>query len=584
MGEDERFRRSKIVGTVGPASKDPDTIAAMAEAGMDVARINTSHTTPETLPDYVERIEAARQMVDRPIGIMVDIQGPEVRTGPVDGPVTFTEGDEIVYVAEETVSADRIGLTVDVFVLSEGDRVLLDDGLIETRVVETGETVRGVVETGGTIDHRVGVNLPGVDVGIEVPTEKDMDDIAVAAEHDVAFVAVSFVRDAEDIYRVVEALEDRGVSPFVIAKIERAAAIERLDEIIAVADGIMVARGDLGAECPLEEVPTIQKRIIRQCRTAGVPVITATEMLESMIERRRPTRAEASDVANAVLDGTDAVMLSGETAVGDHPVHVTRMMDSLVAAVEESDEYADMLERTVPEPSGETAESLARSARDLAHDVGASAIVVESESGYTARKASKFRPQTPIIATTPDESVSRTLALSWGVHPRHVDLTGESTDDIITSAVDAAIAAGPVDQGDTVVVLSGMMRQLEQVRTTDLLKIHVVAERLAAGTGVVPGRGHGAVVSVDDVGAGSVVLVPAGFEGNLPDLSGAAAVVYGGTGRMSSVAVAAREAGVPMICGVDADAVPIGETVTVDAVRGVVYEGVVSRRGGEEKD
>lgn len=580
----DHLRKAKIVATVGPASRDPDTIAAMARAGMDVARINTSHTDAESLPEYIEAIEEARERVDRPIGIMVDIQGPEIRTGRVDEPVELVEGETATFVEGAEVTGERVGLTIDVGLLAPGERIVLDDGRIETTVesVEDG-TVTARVEAGGVIDRRVGVNLPGVDIDAEIPTEKDRQDLDIAVDRDVDFVAVSFVRDASDIYAVIDHLEVGDDDPFVIGKIERAAAVDNLDGIIRAADGIMVARGDLGVECPLEDVPTIQKRIIHACRDQGVPVITATEMLESMIHGRRPTRAEASDVANAVLDGTDAVMLSGETAVGDHPVHVIRMMDTIINSVEGSEEYRDILEQRVPQPSEESAESLSRAARSLVQDVGATAIVVESESGYTARKAAKFRPNVPIVATTPSQSVARKLVLSWGVHAAHTELDGDSTDEIISSAVDTAVRTGAVVRGDTVVVMAGMFRALEEVRTTDMLKIHVVADRLAAGTGIVPGHGTGPLVHVADgdlsgVDAGAVVAFPASFEGEIEgDIGKVAGIVYGRPGRMSSVAVASREHGVPLVCGADVTGLP-EETVTVDAVRGVVYRGEVRHR------
>ncbi len=574
-------RRAKIVATIGPASRDAETVAAMAAAGMDVARVNTSHTDPDALRDYLAVVDDARDQAETPLAAMVDLQGPEIRTAPFEPAREFAAGDTVRFVPGDAVSGDDIGVSVDLSAASTGDRILLDDGQVETTVsgVE-GDAVTVRVETGGTVAGQVGVHVPGVDLDAPIPTEGDLADIAVAAEEGADFVAASFVRDAEDVYAVRGALEDAGVDIPVVAKVERTAAVDNLDGIIDAAFGVMVARGDLGVECPLEQVPTIQKDIIRACRAAGVPVITATEMLESMVERRRPTRAEASDVANAVLDGTDAAMLSGETAIGDHPVHVVRVMDTIVDAVERSDEYRETTASRMPDPAGEVTESLARSARTLAEDVGAAAIVVESESGYTARRAAKFRPPVPIVTITPDAGTARQLALTWGVDVRHASLSGETADALVAEAVDAAMDGDAVAHGDSVVVLSGMFRQKE-ARTTDMLKVHVIADRLAVGDGVVPGHGTGETVRCPDgdvsAAGGDIALIPAAVDGAPSgDLSAVAGVVYGRRGVTTPVARAARDAGVPLVAGVDMDTVPAGETVTVDAVRGVVYAGRVS--------
>src|SRR5699024_9477123 len=286
----------------------------------------------------------------------------------------------------------------------------------------------------------------------------------------------------------------------VIAKIERRDAVERLDEIIEAADGVMVARGDLGVECPMEEVPLIQKRIIRRCHAAGVPVITATEMLDSMTHSRRPTRAEATDVANAVFDGTDAVMLSGETAVGDHPVRVVEAMHNLVGEGEHSAEYTEEVEQMVPKPGDSRTGVLARSARYLARDIDATAVVAATESGYTARKTAKYRPDVPVVAVTPDDRVRRQLGLVAGVIPRHAPLTGpgESADAVIRNAVQVALDAGVANSGDTVVVLAGMMTDLEGANTTNTLKVHVAAEILATGRSVVDGKVSGPLYRTAD--------------------------------------------------------------------------------------
>ncbi len=572
-------RRGKIVCTIGPSSDDRETLANLADAGMAVARFNASHGEPGHRRTVIERVKELSLSGSGPVATLLDLPGPEIRTGTVAEQTTLESGATVEFVAGEAMTADRIGLSTSIEGAEKGDAVLLDDGRIETVVTGVdGETVVARVESGGDLTDRMGVNVPGVDLGLPMVTEADRRELDVAASTDVDFVAASFVRTGEDVYEVSSALEDREADIPIVAKIERADAVANLDGIIDAASAVMVARGDLGVECPLEDVPIIQKRTIRQCHRAGVPVITATEMLDSMVHARRPTRAEASDVANAVLDGTDAVMLSGETAVGDHPVRVVETMARIVADVEESTEYDEALERHVP-PSGDTrTDALARSARYLARDVGASAIVAASESGYTARKAAKYRPGIPIIAATPNEKVRRQLALSWGITPVTADYAGGSADAVIQRAVQAALESGAAESGDTVVVLSGMMTRYEGLDTTNMLKVHVASEALAAGRSVVAGYATGPLVRVGDgdladVPGGAILAVPADFEGEFSgDLSALGGIVDGHEGRTGYAAIVARELGVPMICGASVPGdVEEGHVVTLDGERGVLY-------------
>jgi len=527
------MRNAKIVCTIGPASDSRDAIRDLADAGMSVVRLNASHGTTAHREEVIERARAVDNEIDDPLAVMVDLKGPEVRTAELDESISLATGSEVTFVEGDDATPERVGLTHSIAAAGPGDTVLLDDGRIECRVERVdGESVVATVVSGGKLSSRKGVNLPGVAIDVDLITAEDEAELDLAARTNADFVAASFVRNANDVYRIADALEERGGDDIpIVAKIERAGAVENLDGIIDAADGVMVARGDLGVECPLEDVPVIQKRIIRKCVNAGVPVITATEMLDSMVSSRRPTRAEASDVANAVLDGTDAVMLSGETAIGDDPVNVVETMDRIVRQVESSDEYAETREQRVPTAAeGSRTEALARSARYLARDIGASTVVAVSESGFTARKTAMFRPGVPVVATTPSDRVRRQLALSWGVRPVLTEYAHDM-ETILDNAVDAALDTGGAASGDTLVVLSGMLTEFEGTNTTNTLKVHVAAETLVTGKAVVAGRVAAPVYrtadgDLSDVPEGSVVALGPSFEGEFTgDLDAIAGIV-----------------------------------------------------------
>ncbi|THE66449.1 pyruvate kinase [Salinadaptatus halalkaliphilus] len=582
------MRNAKIVCTLGPASSDRETVRELAEAGMSVARLNASHGSRQDRAELIDRVRAVDEEREEPVAVMLDMQGPEVRTAPLPAgkTVSLETGSEIVFREGETVSPEVVSLSLSIGAVEPGDRILLDDGLIETTVLECdGSDIYARVDTGGELGGRKGVNVPGVDLDLEIVTESDREDLELAAEKSVDFVAASFVRDAEDIYEVNEVLEELGADIPIVAKIERAGAVENIDEIVDAAQGIMVARGDLGVECPMEEVPMIQKRIIRECRDAGLPVITATEMLDSMVEARRPTRAEASDVANAVLDGTDAVMLSGETAIGDHPIAVVDAMDSIVREVERSDEYDELLEQRVPAAGEARTDALARSARFLARDIGADAVVAATESGYTALKTAKYRPGVPVVASTPSHRVRRRLALSWGVTPLYADVSDQGADAVIERAVQSALDAGVAESGDTVVVLCGMMTDLEGANTTNMLKVHVAAEALTTGRVVVEGRATGPLVRVTDgdlssVPEGAILALGTEFDDEFSgDVSKIAGIVNAQRGMTGYPALVARELSLPMISDADVAEAEEGAVVTIDAERGVVYGGAIDDDG-----
>jgi len=576
--------RATIVCTLGPASDSPETIADLARAGMSVARLNASHGTTDHRATVTERVRAVSEELGQPIPTMLDVPGPEIRTAPLSGEVTIETGEEYRLVEGERVTDSTIGVSHSLAAVGPGDRVLLDDGRIETTVRRVeGETVVVSVDSGGALGGRKGVNVPGVSLDLPAVTESDRQELELAAEMELAYVAASFVGDAEDVYAVREQIESFGAEIPVIAKIERADAVENLEGILTAADGVMVARGDLGVECPLEQVPLVQKRIVNRAQRAGVPVITATEMLDSMIHARRPTRAEASDVANAVLDGTDAVMLSGETAIGDDPVNVVETMGRIVRDVEESAEYAESREQRVP-PAGDTrTDAIARSARYLARDVDATAVVTVTQSGYTAHKVAKYRPSVPVVAVTPDEQVQSRLALLWGTTPRHQPAPEAGAPELIEQAATAAIDAGVSKSGDTVVVLAGMMTDLEGANTTNTMKVHLAAQVLASGRGIVSGRTAGPTVTstdgdIADIPDGAVLVVPGSLpEGVTGDLDAIGAIVTAERGTTSYPAILARELGVPLVGDVTTT-FEDGTLVTVDGDRGVVYESDIEER------
>src|SRR4051812_3264332 len=443
------IRRTKIVCTLGPASTDPETIFELAAAGMDVARLNFSHGTHEEHLARLASVRAAQERVGRPIAVLADLCGPKIRIAGLDDDVRVAPGDTLVLADAATARPGELGVTFPGFAraVEAGQDVLIDDGKIRARVVETdGRRAVCVVEAGGTIKPSKGVNLPSTSLPIAALTPKDELDLELALGVDVDYVALSFVRSAADVLELRARIEAAGSDARIVAKIEKAEAVANIDAIVEVADAIMVARGDLGVEIGVSKVPLIQKDVIRRARAAGRAVITATQMLESMIQEAEPTRAEASDVANAILDGTSAVMLSAETAAGAHPLAAVRVMDTIARTVEPSLRH----ERTQPAP-GDVASILTHAASDLADELDAAVVAVATETGATARRMSQCRPQRPIAAAATSQRVLQQLALEWAVVP--VGINGVQTVEegwaVITEEIRARGLAGA---GDTMVV------------------------------------------------------------------------------------------------------------------------------------
>jgi pyruvate kinase len=466
-------RRTKIVCTIGPVSDSKEVIARLIDAGMNVARVNFSHGTPDEHRGVIERLKEVRKDMGRPVAIVMDLQGPKIRIGSIkDGTITLKPGRDFV-LTSNSVDGDAQRVSVSLSSLphevAAGDPILLADGNIELRVERANPpdiTCRVVV--GGVLSSHKGVNLPTSEVNMDLLTPKDRADISAGLEAGVDAVALSFVRTASDVKAVKSALTQAGGMIPIIAKIEKQAALANIDAIIAAADAVMVARGDLGVEIDIERVPLVQKSIIQKCNVAGKPVITATQMLVRMVENPRPTRAEAADVANAVLDGTDAVMLSEETAIGKYPVEAVTMMDRIVRAAEAS------LDRVKFERQVEAAtirDSISRSTYHVAKEAGVRAIITPTWSGSTANLVARFRPEQPILAASPNETALEFLSLSWGVVPLSIP-PSSSIDDVVRFSIEAARRTGHVKSGDLVVITGGT--PLQVAGNTNFLKVERV--------------------------------------------------------------------------------------------------------------
>ncbi|NOZ49311.1 MAG: pyruvate kinase [Chloroflexi bacterium] len=469
-------RYTKIVCTIGPASQSPATLRQMITDGMDVARINFSHGDHSSHSQIIQRLRTLADEEQRPIAILGDLQGPKLRVGDLPaGGIQLTPGTEIYFASKQPREGDIPCQYADLpRLVHPGDHMLLDDGLLEVEVLATSDDrIRARVLTGGRLYAHKGINLPQTDSSISAITAKDRADLQFAIDHELDWIALSFVRSAAEIHelhRLIEEATPRRSRPLVIAKIEKPEAVNQIEAIIAASDGLMVARGDLGIELPTEDVPMIQKQIIRLCNQTGKPVITATQMLDSMIRNPRPTRAEASDVANAVLDGTDAVMLSGETAVGKYPLRAVVMMDRIIRKAEQASPSLPVRIHA-HEHIPETAQAIAHAASDLATHLNATAIIAPTASGYTARQVARYRPHLPIIAVTPHAQIQRQLNLLWGVIPLRSPRQ-QTTDAVIADAVEAARQGGCVQTGDLVIVTAGSASSAPG--TTDLIKIQHV--------------------------------------------------------------------------------------------------------------
>jgi len=582
------MRRTKIVCTIGPACDNKETMTKLVENGMDVARFNFSHGNHEEHLKRITILKEIREELNKPVAILLDTKGPEIRLKTFeDGKAFLKEGNRFVLTTRDIEGTEEISsvtyknLPEDV---KMGDTVLLNDGLIELKVEDViDRDIICRVMNGGEISDNKGVNLPGVRVRLPAVTDKDRNDIIFGIRQDIDFIAASFVRKPEDVLDIRRILEGNDGSHIkIIAKIENQEGVENLDGIIRMADGIMVARGDLGVEIATEEVPLAQKEMIKKCNRLGKPVITATQMLDSMIRNPRPTRAEVADVANAILDGTDAIMLSGETAVGKYPVKAVSVMVRIAERIEEAYQFGEWTYEKACGGKITVTSAISRATCTTAEELGATAIITATQSGFTAKMVSKYRPRSLILGVTPDEKVMRQLNLIWGVHPV-LSQQSNNTDDTLEFSVKAALKKGYINEGDLVVITAGIPAAV--TGTTNLIRVYTVAKVLTKGMGVGNKSAYGKVVLITDpdaqkdtFGVGNVLVIKSGTKDMIPLMEKASAIIAEEGGLTSDAAIVGLNLGKPTVVGaVDAfKLLQEGEIVTVDGATGLIYKGIAT--------
>lgn len=579
------MRKTKIVCTIGPSSESLENTKKLIQAGMNVARLNFSHGDFEEHGNRIKNIGLANKELGTSVAILLDTKGPEIRLGKLkEEPIELVQGDAITLTTEE-ILGDRTRIPVTYSNLpndlSVGSTVLIDDGLIGLTVESIdGTEIHCRIVNSGPIKSKKGVNVPGVKISLPGITEKDANDIVFGIEQGIDFIAASFVRKASDVLEIRELLEKHNAGHIqIISKIENQEGVDNLDEILEVSDGLMVARGDLGVEIPAEEVPLVQKTMIKKCNRAGKPVITATQMLDSMQRNPRPTRAEASDVANAIFDGTDAIMLSGETAAGKYPVESVQTMSRIAERAESALEYREIFTKQANAQQTSVTEAISQAVANSALDLNAKAIITSTQSGFTARMVSKYRPKAPIIAVTPDEKVMRRLALGWGVIPvKGAD--ADTTDAMFENAVQGAMNTGILSLGDTVVITAGV--PIGRAGTTNLMKIHHIGELLAKGQGIGSQTVTGKIViartpqeAISKVGKGDILVAVSTDKEYMPAFEKAGAVITEQGGITSHAAVCGLNLSIPVILGVSGATESFKDSmeVTVYGETGFIYSG-----------
>ncbi len=575
------MKKTKIVATIGPASESEEILRELFLSGLNVCRLNFSHGSYEEHGAKIGRIKKLREQMRLPIAIMLDTKGPEVRIEKFEkGAVAVREGELFTLTSREVKGDEKIvsvsykSLPNDVKV---GDKILIDDGLVGMKVLEIkdGTDIVCKILNGGELKDRKSVNVPYVEVSLPAISEKDSRDLLFGIENGVDMIAQSFVRSAQDVLDARKILDENGGEHIeIIAKIENQSGVDNIEEILSVADGLMVARGDLGVEIDVEDIPLVQKRLIAKANRLGKTVITATQMLDSMIRNPRPTRAEVTDVANAILDGTSAIMLSGETASGNYPIEALKTM----ANIAERTEKALPDEPIISEKNSIT-DAIGRATVSTAQSLNAAAIITSTSSGYTSKAISKFHPKTSIIAVTTDDRVYRKLALVWGVVPLLTSKM-ESTDEVIDASLSVSLAAGLVKEGDVVVITAGIPVGISG--TTNMMKVHTLGRVLASGMPIGKGTVYGRAVLADDISKlknnfrEGDILVVRGIESDLvPFVQKSSGIISEEAGITSSSAIIGLSLKIPTIVGVEnaIGVIPDISNITMTMEGGRIYSG-----------
>ncbi|MEH2380890.1 MAG: pyruvate kinase [Nostoc sp.] len=582
----DSLRRTKIVATIGPATSSPEMLKAIIEAGATTLRLNFSHGTHADHQRSIRLIRQTAFELNQPVAILQDLQGPKIRLGKFDnGSIVLAKGDRFTLTNRPVVGTQEISCVTYDYLAEEvpvGAKILLDDGRVEMLVEEINRDKGDLhcrITVPGKLSNNKGVNFPGVYLSVKAMTDKDREDLMFGLDQGVDWVALSFVRNPQDMIEIKELISSTGKQVPVIAKIEKHEAIEQMEAILALCDGVMVARGDLGVELPAEDVPVLQKRLIATANRLGIPIITATQMLDSMVSNPRPTRAEVSDVANAILDGTDAVMLSNETAVGSFPVEAVATMARIAERMEQ-EEVQHLNLRSSRDARRSIPNAISQAVGQIAEQLGAAAIMTLTQTGATARNVSKFRPHTPILAVTPHVNVARQLQMVWGVKPLLV-LGLPSTGQTFQAAINVAQELKLLSEGDLVVMTAGTLQGISG--STDLIKVEVVTAILGHGIGLgqgsVSGRARVANTGMDvsNFNHGDILVAPRTSADFVEAIRKAAGIITEEESLTSHAAVIGLRLGVPVIVGVKqaTKAIRDGAIITLDLQRGLIYSGAV---------
>lgn len=581
------MKKTKIVCTIGPSSDSYEVLKALVDEGMNVARLNFSHGTHPEHKKRIDTIKKLRDDIDEPIGIMLDTKGPEIRIKTFkEGMIRIEQGQDFTLTSED-IEGDETKVSVtykDIAKdLKADDRVLIDDGLVEFTVISVDENnVYMKAVNSGELSDRKGVNLPSVKVNLPTLTEKDIEDLIFGIENDVDFIAASFIRSAKDVLEIRKILESNGGDDIkIISKIENLEGVQNIDEIIDASDGIMVARGDMGVELDEEDIPLVQKDIIRKCNLKGKFVITATQMLDSMIRNPRPTRAEVTDVANAILDGSSAIMLSGETAAGNYPVKACEMMRKIAVKIEDSLDYKIIVDSTNDEHEINITNSIAKATREAALDLDAKVIIAATTSGLTARNISKFKPKSLIIAATTDEKVRRQLAIEWGVFPIRATLAS-SIDDLFYESINILKNIKFVKEGELVILTAGM--PLGKAGSTNIMMVKTVGKLLCKGMGIgkhkISARAcvaKNAKELEETFSDGDIIVTIGVYKDMLPYIQKSSGIVTVEGGLTSQGAIVGINYHLATVVGAgDAmNSIKTGDIISIDATTGEIYEGKI---------